>query len=205
MARARKKNTPKLREMSPTLASGAAEMDGAASAAFAGDEVVDASKRLAEILRGLDPLTVMVRKCFIEPVLRYGSEPQVITVPRPGPSLAEQFAKQLAEQKRLLSKTLKSVTQPKWRRRRRADPVEAEADVVRQGRPPYDRGPILAVAEELKPDPSRESQDTYVSRVRGMLELKNEMLEPQDRIPVPGDTVLTEICAPIYKREKSKK
>jgi len=37
MAKARKKHTPKLREMSPTLVSGAAEMNGAASAVFAGN------------------------------------------------------------------------------------------------------------------------------------------------------------------------
>jgi hypothetical protein len=32
----------------------------------------------------------------------------------------------------------------------------------------------------------------FCDRVRGLLELQN--------IPVPGNTVLEEICAPIYKR-----
>jgi|SRR5262245_45219776 hypothetical protein len=45
MARARKKNTPKRRKTSPTLASGAAEMNGAAAAAFAGGKVIETLPR----------------------------------------------------------------------------------------------------------------------------------------------------------------
>jgi hypothetical protein len=144
----------------------------------------------------------MVRKYFIEPVLR--ERPQVITVVRPGPSLAEQFAKQFAEQKRLLSKTLKSVKQLKRRKRRRVDPAETEAGVPR-GRPPYDRTPIIAAAEELIKGGVNRSQKEFVGKVRSRLEMQNKKLEPQDRKTVPGDTVLKEACAPIYKREKSKK
>jgi hypothetical protein len=141
------------------------------------------------------------RKCVIEPVLRL-TAPQVITFTRPRPSLAEQFAKQLAEQKRLLSKTLKSVKQLK--RKRRVDPAEIEAGVPR-GRPPYDRIPIIAAAEELIKGGVNRSQKEFVGKVRSRLEVQNKKLEPQDRKAVPGDTVLKAACAPIYKREKSKK
>jgi hypothetical protein len=65
---------------------------------------------------------------------------------------------------------------------------------LRRGRPPaYDRAKITAVAEELiagrGPD---EHCDWFIDRVAGELERRG--------IAVPKDTVLTEICAPIYKR-----
>jgi hypothetical protein len=84
----------------------------------------------------------------------------------------------------------------------------------RRGRPPIDRAPYIALAEELIKGGVDPSQDALVGRLRSMLELKDKIpLELQDKIPelkkglpVPGDTFLTdEICAPIYKREKSKK
>jgi hypothetical protein len=65
-----------------------------------------------------------------------------------------------------------------------------------RGRRPYPRPPIIAVAEELGADPSRESQDDFIYRVRCTLEDRG--------IDAPGDTVLTAICAPIYKREHAK-
>jgi hypothetical protein len=68
---------------------------------------------------------------------------------------------------------------------------------LRRGRPEYDRRPYIALAEELIKGGVDPSQDAFVGRLRSMLEL-------QDKLPVPGDTVLTEICGPIYKRELAK-
>ena len=85
----------------------------------------------------------------------------------------------------------------------------------RRGRPPRDRRPYIALAEELIKGGVDPSQDRFVGRLRSMLELPKDKipLELQNKIPelknkdlwVPGDTVLTEICAPIYERAEAKK
>jgi hypothetical protein len=67
---------------------------------------------------------------------------------------------------------------------------------LRRGRPRYERAPITAVVEELIAGGIDPTQDDFVYRVRRTLELRG--------ITAPADTVLTEICAPIYKREHAK-
>jgi hypothetical protein len=109
MARAGNKNTAKLRKTSPTLASGAAEMNGAASAAFAGGKAGRKTlDELVEMTRGLDPVQVMLSAIWA-PMLRFGNpelfgNPEVVVMPRPGPSLAEQFAEQILPRQRPPSK-----------------------------------------------------------------------------------------------------
>jgi hypothetical protein len=67
---------------------------------------------------------------------------------------------------------------------------------LRRGRRPYERAPIIEVVEELIAGGIDSTQDDFVYRVRRTLELRG--------IPAPAGTVLTEICAPIYKREHAK-
>jgi hypothetical protein len=67
---------------------------------------------------------------------------------------------------------------------------------LRRGRRPYDRPSLIALAEELKPDPSRESQNEFIYRVRVTLEDQGK--------EVPGKTVLWEVCGQIYKGEHAK-
>ena len=145
MARARKKNTPKLPKTSPTLASGAAEMNGAASAAFAGGKADDKPKRPP-----FDLLSEMIWAIFA-PVVA-----------------AEQITKQFAEQRRQLSKALTQL-------KRRADPSEAEAGVMARrlpGRPrEYDRDAIIVVAKDCAKKGVEDYLDRFVERVR--VEYKN--------------------------------
>jgi hypothetical protein len=92
--------------------------------------------------------------------------------------------------------------------------IDAVVARLRRGRPPIDRRPYIALAEELIKGGVDPSQDAFVGRLRSMLELpkekiplelKNKISELQDKnLPVPGNTVLTQICAPIYKRELAK-
>jgi hypothetical protein len=93
-----------------------------------------------------------------------------------------------------------------WDRPRRPvsvwlDPVRATvAGVVarlRRGRPPYERAPITEVAERAIEGGVDPSLSAFRDRVRSLLELQH--------IPAPGDTVLKEICAPIYMRAQSAK
>jgi hypothetical protein len=79
-------------------------------------------------------------------------------------------------------------------------PVRAVAGVVarlRRGRPPYERAPITEVAERAIEGGVDPSLSAFRDRVRSLLELQH--------IPAPGDTVLKEICAPIYMRAQSAK
>jgi hypothetical protein len=62
----------------------------------------------------------------------------------------------------------------------------------RRGRRPYERVPITVVAEEAIAGGIDPSLDAFRDRVRSLLELQH--------ILTPGNTVLEEICAPIYKR-----
>jgi hypothetical protein len=66
---------------------------------------------------------------------------------------------------------------------------------LRRGRPPYERAPITAVVEEALAGGVDPTLDHLVGRVRSLLELRG--------IPAPGDTVLTEICKPVFLRAKS--
>jgi hypothetical protein len=78
---------------------------------------------------------------------------------------------------------------------RRFHPVEVFDDLrLRRGRPPeYDRADIVAVAEEAIRDHRGvdDHLDWFIERVRNLLATRH--------IKAPKDTLLTEICAPIYK------
>jgi hypothetical protein len=64
-----------------------------------------------------------------------------------------------------------------------------------RGRPrKFDHGDIIAVAEEVIERGPDDTLDLFADRVGGTLEAKGK--------PVPGDTVLKEICRPIYLRAK---
>jgi hypothetical protein len=83
-------------------------------------------------------------------------------------------------------------------RRQKAQAPSGAAARLPRGRPPeYNRGDIADVAEDLIKGGVDPTLDHFVGRVRSKLEFESK--KP------PGDTVLTEICAPIYKRERSKR
>jgi hypothetical protein len=63
---------------------------------------------------------------------------------------------------------------------------------LRRGRPPYPRGPYTEVAERAIKEFVDASLDAFCDRVRGWLEFSG--------MPEPGDTVLEEICRPVYRR-----
>jgi hypothetical protein len=69
-------------------------------------------------------------------------------------------------------------------------PEERFDGLVRRGRPPFDRAPIIATAKEAIHDGVDDSLELFIDRVAGNLELRH--------IPVPGPTVMRAICAPIY-------
>jgi hypothetical protein len=85
---------------------------------------------------------------------------------------------------------------------RRHQPQKAQATSgaaarLPRGRPrKYDHDDIADVAEDLIKGGVDSTLDDFVGRVRSQLELQSKK--------TPGDTVLTEICAPIYKRERNK-
>jgi hypothetical protein len=69
---------------------------------------------------------------------------------------------------------------------------------LRPGRTPYKRAPFVAVAERAIAGGVDPSLSAFRDRVRRLCEL--------DGITgIPGDTVLEEICKPIYERERFKK
>jgi hypothetical protein len=108
------------------------------------------------------------------PLLSFGSEPG---------HLCEIYAARRGPSKR--PKRHKKPEQPK------------KADRLRRGRPrEYDHDDIANVAEDLIKGGVDSTLDDFVGRVRSKLEL--------DHKPAPKDTVLNGICAPIYKRERSK-
>jgi hypothetical protein len=71
-------------------------------------------------------------------------------------------------------------------------PEESFDDLVRRGRPSYDRAAIAAIAQEVASENDDESSGEYLDWVRDRLETRG--------MPVPKDTVLREICMPIYNR-----
>ncbi|SRR5260370_28942327 len=64
---------------------------------------------------------------------------------------------------------------------------------LRRGRPPkYDRAAIAAVAEEVAGEDVDGTVSEYIEWVIDRLETRE--------MPVPGATVMREICTPIYNR-----
>jgi hypothetical protein len=85
-----------------------------------------------------------------------------------------------------------------WVRRVR-NAVAGVVDRLRPGRKPYKRAPFAAVAERAIAGGVDRSLTAFRDRVRSLCELEEGISD------IPGDTVLEEICKPIYLRAQSKK
>jgi hypothetical protein len=68
-----------------------------------------------------------------------------------------------------------------------------------RGRRPYPRPPIIAVAERAIEGGADRSLNAFRDRVRSLLELEIPLAK------IPADTVLEEICKPVYDRAKNAK
>ena len=136
MARARKKNTPKLRKTRPTLASGAAEMNGAASAAFADGKAGDKPKTPP-----FDVLSEILWAVFA-PI-----------------AAVEHITKQFAEERRLLLTQLKRRADP-------SEAEAGVMARRLPGRPrEYDHDAIIEVAKDCAKKGVEDYLDRFVERV----------------------------------------
>jgi hypothetical protein len=94
-----------------------------------------------------------------------------------------------------------SIQQPQdvsLRMQRVRDFIAGVVDRLRPGRKiKYERAPIIEAAELLIKGGVDVSSSQFRGRVRSWLEWKD--------IPVPGESLLKEICGPIYRREKHRK
>jgi hypothetical protein len=68
---------------------------------------------------------------------------------------------------------------------------------LRRGRPPYPRAPYISLAEKAIKEYFDPSLRAFCDRFLGWIKCAG--------LPEPGDTVLKEICRPIYRREKAKR
>lgn len=74
-------------------------------------------------------------------------------------------------------------------------PRETFDDLVHPGRPPIDRAPIIAIAEALAREYVEDTLSRFMDTVRDVAETRGHA--------VPGDTVLREICGPIFWRART--
>ena len=142
-----------------------------------------------QALQKFDLVGEMVRGCFLEPLARFealAEQTRRVVVPRPvSSSLADVIAA------RLPNPSVPVESPP-----RKRNTVAGVVARLRRGRPPYLRPPITAVVERAIEGGVDPSLSDFRDRVRSLLELEG--------IPAPGDTVLEEICKPVYKREHAK-
>jgi hypothetical protein len=68
---------------------------------------------------------------------------------------------------------------------------------LRRGRPPYPRAPYISLAEKAIEEYFDPTLRAFCDRVLGWIKCAG--------LPEPGDTVLKDICRPIYRREKAKR